>query len=137
LVGFTGVPQLWQLCGKAKARYKDLVEHLSDLICTHDLQGILLSVNEAPLQILGYTREEMLNRPLRDFVTEEAKAKCDEYLLQVQRDGIASGVLPVLTKSGKVRLWEYNNSVRSASVSSPIVRGLAHDVTRPCSMKLD
>ena len=114
---------------ESESRYRDLVEHSCDLICTHNFQGIILSVNEAPLRILGYTRDEMLNRPLRDFVTEEAKAKCDEYLLQVQRDGSARGVLPVLTKSGKVRFWEYSNSVRADGVSSPIVRGLAHDVT--------
>src|SRR5439155_19930334 len=27
-------------------RYRDLVEHSRDLICTHDLEGIILSVNE-------------------------------------------------------------------------------------------
>lgn len=114
---------------ESESRYRDLVEHSSDLICTHDFQGILLSINEAPLRILGYTREEMLNRQLKDFVTVEAKAKCDEYLAEVQREGFAHGILPVLTKSGEVRLWEYNNSVRKDGVSSPIVRGLAHDVT--------
>jgi PAS domain S-box-containing protein len=110
-------------------RYRDVVEHSSDLICTHDAQGILLSVNEAPLRILGYSREEMLNKPLRDFVTPEARPLCDVYLAQVQRNGFASGLLPVLTKSGEVRLWEYSNSLRKEGVSSPIVRGIARDVT--------
>jgi PAS domain S-box-containing protein len=110
-------------------RYRDLVEHSSDLICTHDAKGILLSVNETPLRILGYSREEMLNKPLRDFVTPEMRPMCDAYLAQVQRDGFARGLLPVLTKSGEVRLWEYNNSLRKEGVSSPIVRGIAHDVT--------
>ena len=109
--------------------YRDLVENSSDLICTHDAQGILLSVNETPLRILGYSRDEVLNKPLRDFVTPEARALCDAYLAQVQRDGFAKGLLPILTKTGEVRLWEYNNSVRKEGVSSPIVRGIAHDVT--------
>jgi PAS domain S-box-containing protein len=114
---------------ESEDRYRDLVEHSSDLICTHDTQGILLSVNEAPLRILGYAREELLNKPLRDFVTEEAKGHCDEYLERVRRDGFARGLLPVLTKSGEVRLWEYNNSLREDGVSAPTVRGIAHDVT--------
>jgi PAS domain S-box-containing protein len=114
---------------ESEDRYRDLVEHSSDLICTHDAQGILLSVNEAPLRILGYSREEMLNKPLRDFVTPETRPLCDAYLAQVQRDGFARGLLPVLAKSGEVRLWEYNNSLRKEGVSSPIVRGIAHDVT--------
>lgn len=114
---------------ESEDRYRDLVEHSSDLICTHDLQGILISVNEAPLRILGYSRDEMVGRPLRNFVTSEAKCLCDAYLEQIQRDGHANGVLPVLTKAGDIRLWEYNNSLRKDGVSSPVVRGLAHDVT--------
>lgn len=131
--------KLRQACQQAEAmlqsmresedRYRDLVEHSSDLICTHDAQGNLLSVNEAPLRILGYSREEMLGRPLRDFVAPESRASCDAYLAQIQRDGVSSGLLPVVAKSGEIRLWEYNNSLRSSDVDSPIVRGLAHDVT--------
>lgn len=114
---------------ESEDRYRDLVEHSSDLICTHDLQGILISVNETPLRILGYSRDEMIGKPLRNFVTTEAKCFCDAYLEQIQRDGCAKGVLPVVTKSGDIRLWEYNNSLRKDGVSSPVVRGLAHDVT--------
>lgn len=114
---------------ESESRYRDLVENSGDLLCTHDLQGVILSVNAAPLRILGYTREEMLNKSLREFVTEEAKKKCDEYLAQVQREGVARGILPVVTKRGEVRFWEYNNSIRKNGVSSPIVRGLAHDIT--------
>ena len=114
---------------ESEDRYRDLVEHSSDLICTHDLQGILLSVNETPLRILGYSREEMLKKPLRDFVTPEAQAHCDAYLAEVQREGVARGVLPVVTKRGEVRLWEYNNSLRQDGISGPVIRGLAHDVT--------
>jgi PAS domain S-box-containing protein len=114
---------------ESEDRYRDLVEHSNDLLCTHDLQGNILSVNEAPLKILGYAREDLLGKPLRDFVIPEAQALCDLYLAQIQKDGFAKGLLPVQTKSGEVRLWEYNNSLREEGVSSPIVRGLAHDVT--------
>ncbi len=109
--------------------YRDLVEHSQHLICTHDLQGILLSINEAPLRILGYSRDELLNKPLRDFVVPEARTSCDQYLAQIKRDGFAKGFLPVLTKDGRARLWEYNNTLRIDGVGTPIVRGMAHDVT--------
>jgi PAS domain S-box-containing protein len=114
---------------ESEDRYRDLVEHSYDLICTHDLEGILLSANETPLRILGYSRGELLNKPLRDFVTPEARPLCDAYLSQVQRDGFAKGLLPVLTKSGEVRVWEYNNSLRRDGAGPLVVRGLAHDVT--------
>lgn len=110
-------------------RYRDLVEHSSDLLCTHSLDGTILSINEVPLKILGYSREEMLHRPLRDFVADNAKSRCDAYLVGIQQAGFASGLLPVLTKKGEVRLWEYKNSLRKEGVEVPIVRGIAHDVT--------
>jgi PAS domain S-box-containing protein len=114
---------------KSEDRYRDLVEHSNDLICTHDLQGILLSVNEPPLRILGFTREELLNKPLRNFVTPETRPHCDIYLDQIKQDGFAKGILNVLTKNGQVRLWEFNNSLRRDGVNPPIVRGVAHDIT--------
>ena len=114
---------------QSEDRYRDLVENSRDLICTHDPNGILLSVNEAPLRILGYSREEMLNKPLRDFVVPEMRPHCDFYLAQIQREGSFKGTLRVLTKSGEVRLWEFDNTVRRNGVGGPIVRGMARDVT--------
>jgi len=35
--------------------YRDLVEHSQDLLCVHNLQGDLLSVNPAPARVLGYS----------------------------------------------------------------------------------
>ena len=88
-----------------KIAIRDLVERSHDLNCTHDLQGILLSVNETPLRALGYSREELLNKPLRDFVPVEAQPHCEAYLSQIRRNGFATGFLPpVLTKSGELRL---------------------------------
>ena len=114
---------------ESEDRYRDLVEHSEDLICTHDLKGNLLTVNDPPARLLGYDKSELLNRPLRDFVIPEARPMCDAYLSEIERKGFARGLLPVLTKSGEVRLWEYNNTLRCDGHSLPIIRGIAHDVT--------
>lgn len=109
--------------------YRDLVEHSSDLICTHNLEGRLLFVNELPAKVLGYTREEMLNKPMRDFLLPEARTQFDESLLTIQKEGFVKGLMVVLTKAGERRIWEYHNTLRSEGRSIPIVRGIAHDVT--------
>lgn len=128
-LAYSQTQEMLRVLRESEDRYRDLVEHSSDLLCTHDAQGILLSVNDPPLRILGYSREEMIGRFLRDFVAPEFQASCDAYLAQVQRDGFSKGILPVVTRSGEIRLWEYNNSLRRDGVSSPVVRGMAHDVT--------
>ena len=114
---------------ESEDRYRDLVEHSLDLICTHDLEGRLLSVNELPAKILGYTREELIMKPMKDFLLEEGHASFDEYLENIQTTKVAKGAMMVLTKSGERRIWEYHNSLRTDGVSVPVVRGVAHDVT--------
>ncbi len=114
---------------ESEDRYRDLVEHSTDLICTHNLQGRLLSVNELPVKLLGYSREELLNKPMRDFLLPEARAQFDQTLLSIERDGFAKGLMVVLTKTGERRIWEYHNTLRIDGVAAPVVRGIAHDVT--------
>src|SRR5262249_19522052 len=60
--------------------YRDLVEHSCDLICTHDLEGNLLSVNDVPCRILGYTCEEILRTPMHQMVPPDFLHQVDDYL---------------------------------------------------------
>jgi PAS domain S-box-containing protein len=114
---------------ESEDRYRDLVEHSTDLICTHDLEGRLLSVNELPAKLLGYPREELLNKPMRDFLLPDARAQFDQSLLDIQKHGFVKGLMVVLTKTGERRIWEYHNTLRTDGVTAPVVRGIAHDIT--------
>jgi PAS domain S-box-containing protein len=116
-------------------RYRDLVEHSNDLICTHNLDGHLLWVNEPPIHLLGYSREELLNKPMQAFIVPEGRAEFEEYLRNIRTAGSAEGTMVVLTKGGERRVWEYQNTVRTDGVSTPIVRGIAHDVTEQKRME--
>ena len=108
---------------------QDLVEHSQDLLCIHDLEGWLLSVNPAPARVLGYTVEEVLRIPMRELIAPEFRSEFDEYLDRIERVGEASGFMAVMTRSGERRIWEYHNTLRTEGVESPIVRGMARDVT--------
>ena len=109
--------------------YQDLVEHSQDLLCVHDLEGRFLSVNPAPARVLGYSVEEILRIPMRQLIAPEFRSHFDLYLKEIARAGKASGFLAVITRSGERRIWEYHNTLRTEGVESPIVRGMAHDVT--------
>ena len=108
---------------------RDLVQHSRDLLCIHDLQGRLLSVNPAPARVLGYTVEELLQIPMREIIAPEFRTQFDAYLSQMERVGEASGLMAVVTRTGERRIWEYHNTLRAEGVAVPIVRGMAHDVT--------
>ncbi|MFZ0320616.1 MAG: PAS domain S-box protein, partial [Candidatus Sulfotelmatobacter sp.] len=109
--------------------YQDLVEHSQDLLCIHDLGGRLLAINPAPARLLGYSVEELLKIPMRELVPPKARDHFDAYLGEIERSGEARGFLEVMTRGGERRIWEYHNTLRTEGVGSPIVRGIAHDVT--------
>src|ERR1700749_1141995 len=115
---------------ESEDRYRDLVEHSEDLLCIHDLEGRLVSVNSAPARILGYSVEELLKIPMRELIIPEARQAFEDYLDRLRTTGAPErGLLCVTTRSGEVRTWEYSNTLRTDGVQKPIVRGMAHDVT--------
>jgi PAS domain S-box-containing protein len=114
---------------KSEDRYRDLVENSQDLICTHDLEGKLLSANQAPARVLGYEVAELLNTPMREIIAPEFREQFDQYLVRLKNHGADKGLMAVLTRTGERRIWEYDNTLRTEGVPAPIVRGMAHDVT--------
>jgi PAS domain S-box-containing protein len=118
-----------RILGENDDWYRDLVEHSADLLCIHDLQGRLLAINPAPARVLGYSVEELLGIPMREVIVPEFRSQFDAYLSQVERTGESRGLMAVLTRSGQQRVWEYHNTLRTDGMTTPIVRGIAHDVT--------
>ena len=109
--------------------YRDLVENSRDLICTHDLEGKVLSINQAAIKLLGYDSRVFLGHNIRDFLQPKFRNEFDSYLAAIRKDGFAKGLLMVKTRTGEKRIWEYHNTLRTEGVVVPIVRGMAHDVT--------
>ena len=110
-------------------RYRDLIEHSEDLVCTHDLAGNLLSANPAPARVLGYSVDELLKIPMREMIAPEFRGQFDRYLERIKSTGVDKGLICVLARSGERRIWEYSNTLRTKGVVTPVVRGIAHDVT--------
>jgi PAS domain S-box-containing protein len=110
-------------------RYRDLVDNSHELICTHDLEGRVLSVNPWAARVLGYPQDSLVGINIRDGLLPEYREKFDDYMRTVITEGSAGGVMKVRTATGETRLWEYYNTLRTEGVEKPIVRGMAHDAT--------
>ena len=109
--------------------YRDLVEHSLDLICTHDLSGVLLTVNLAAARSLGYEPGELLNRSLRELLSPNVHAELDVYLKTLEEKNSATGFIELWSKSGETRIWKYSSTLRTDGVRVPFVRAMAHDLT--------
>ncbi len=115
---------------ESEERYRDLVENSHELICTHDLDGLILSANRAACAALGYDIDLFVGKKsIRDILAPEVRDQFDEYLTRLRQNGTSSGLMIVQTKSGERRVWEYYNSLRTEGVGTPIVRGMARDIT--------
>jgi PAS domain S-box-containing protein len=114
---------------QSEDRYRDLVENSYDLLCTHDLNGNFLSINNAAVNITGYSKEEALKMNMRDILLPEYLKIFDAYLIRIKEKGHAKGIIEIKTKSGEKRIWEFNNTLRTSGVAKPIVRGMVKDVT--------
>jgi len=114
----------------SEALYRDLVENSSDLICTHDLEGIILSANRILLETFGGGDEsEVLGHSLGEFLVGSVQYDLPSYLETIRQRGRARGYMRVRDRRGEERILEYHNSLRSEGVDQPVVRATARDVT--------
>jgi len=100
----------------------------TDLRCTHDLEGRLLSVSQPAARLLGYTVKDLVAIPMRDLVVPEFRGQFERYLEAIRRDGRASGTVQVRTRGGESRVWEYRNALHDGP-RAPVVLGTARDIT--------
>src|SRR5206468_2068136 len=90
---------------------RDFIERSPDLICTHDLDGQVLSANPAACAALGYSMEQLTRMTLCDLLTEKAQRLYPSYIDTLISTGQAMGRMEVRTSAGDHRLWEYRNTL--------------------------
>jgi PAS domain S-box-containing protein len=122
---------------ESEAGYRDLIENSNDLICTHDLDGNILSINNSALKTTGYSSEEILKGNLRSIIVPEYQKLFDSYLKRIKETGEAKGKMIIKTKTGEKRIWEYNNTLRKEGIAKPVVRGMVKDVTEQKRAELE
>ena len=118
-----------QALRSSEARYRALVENSQGLICTHDMKGVLLSINPAAAQLLGYEPEEMIGQPADGFLAPWSLERIEEYLGYVKQDKVDSGLLRAKTRDGRELVWVYQSAILEEPGKEPIVLGHAQDIT--------
>jgi PAS domain S-box-containing protein len=114
---------------ESERRYRNLVEHSLGLICTHDLDGRILSINPAAARSLGYEPEHGLGANLADFLAPEARHLFAEYLQRIQSSGHDAGLMRVISRDGAARVWMYRNVLYREADRPVYVLGHAIDIT--------
>ncbi|HJZ74498.1 MAG TPA: PAS domain S-box protein [Vicinamibacterales bacterium] len=100
----------------------------TNLRCSHDLTGRLLSISPAAAHALGYEVDDLLNTPLGDLVAPEFRSSFHRYLDAIRRGGDETGLITLQTRAGTLVVWEYRNSLHEQD-GHVVVIGAARDVT--------
>lgn len=113
----------------SERNFRAFFENSHGLMCTHDLDGRLLTVNNACASILGYTCEEMKGMAIADIVPVQFHEDLKGYLHKIRTEGKAHGMMATIHKDRSIGSVLYNNVLFRSLKGETYVIGNAVDVT--------
>lgn len=114
---------------ESEARYRELIEGSLGMVCTHDADGVLLSVNRHGAEAIGRTVDEVVGHSLRDLMYPGSEKFFPAYLDQIVNSGQAEGLLHLRHLNGELRVIAYRNKLISVPDRQPYVLGFGVDVS--------
>lgn len=112
----------------SERRFRKLFQHSLGLICTHDLEGNLISVNPAAANQLGYSVSELVGRNFSELMPDELRQEFEKYMQRIVIAKTDSGVIRLKARDGSLHTWQYHN-VLDDEDEHPYVLGHAQDIT--------
>ncbi|HEY5057225.1 MAG TPA: PAS domain S-box protein [Acidobacteriaceae bacterium] len=114
---------------ESEARYRQLVEGSLGVVCTHDMQGVVLSINTHGAQSIGRTRDDMVGHALTEFMPEDRRAGFNKYLADIHDTGEVQGLLYLRHVNGEVRVIAYRNKLIATGSRDPYVLCFGVDIS--------
>lgn len=114
---------------ESEARYRLLIEGSLGMVCTHDLKGVLLSVNSHGAETIGRHVNEMIGHSLEEFIVPDRKPLLKSYLEEIADTGEAQGLLHLAHTDGETRVVAYRNKLILATSRAPYVLGFGVDIS--------
>ena len=102
-------------------------DYSQDIICIADFKGYFKKINPVAVQILGYTEEELLNRPFNEFVHPD-----DRNLTSKRIEALSNGEPTYyfenryITKTGKTVWFAWTSK---SSPEEKLIFAVAKDIT--------
>lgn len=113
----------------SEKKYRELIKYSQAYMCTHDLNGVVLSVNPYLVQMLGYEEHEIVGRELKYFFPLMQRQHFSGYLQQFNERNVVEGTFCVLRKDKQERYLYFHNYKVSEEGQEPYVIGIAQDIT--------
>ena len=126
----TGLKRTEDSLKLSERRYKEIFSFSQAWICTHDMEGILLTINPAACTILGYAEQELVGVPIDTLMPPAVRPQFNEiYLADIKKKGRSEGVLNILNRAGRNMYLLYHNYLVSEPGITPYIIGFAQNIT--------
>src|SRR4029077_2352442 len=108
---------------------RSLIESNIDALMTTDPLGIISDVNQQMVGVTGYSREELIGTPFKNFFTDPNRA--EEGIRLVLREGrVTNYEMTAKAKEGRLTVVSYKAStIRDAAGKLQCVFAAARDIT--------
>lgn len=113
----------------AEKQYRSLFEYSQHMICMHDLDGIILSINPSGAHTLGYEPEELIGRRIQHLVPERYRDEFNGYMEDIRRHGTHSGLMRMILRNGEETIWMYSNIRLTDPEGNPFVLSSNVEIT--------
>ena len=114
---------------ESESRYRHLIEGSLGMVCTHDLEGKILSINEYGAHGIGRTVDEVLGHSLMEYVYPERRHLVAPYFNNLLTTGEAQGLLHLRHPNGEERVFAYRNRLVEPVNQPRYVLAFGIDVT--------
>ncbi|OGX82828.1 hypothetical protein BEN47_18135 [Hymenobacter lapidarius] len=126
----TAVKQAQQTLERSEKQYRDLMTYAQAFICTHALDGTVLTANPALAELLNMPVAAIVGSNVADVMTTEDRAAFATYLGHISAAHEDAGVQRVRPRgSQELRYLLYRNLMVSEPGQEPYVISHSHDIT--------
>jgi PAS domain S-box-containing protein len=125
------------LLHNSERRFRAFFENSQGLMCTHDLNGNLITVNSAGAALLGYLPGDLVRQNLSQIIHPKYLGNFSGYLQALNQNGKATGLMHIQHRDGSTLIWLFNNVVEEDAEGNRYVIGNAIDITERHRLETD
>jgi len=115
----------------SEKKYRDLYNNAPDMYHTLNKDKIIIDCNETEAEMLGYRKEEIIGRPVTDFLTEESRLLTEQYFSELKKDTVLKNMKRTFVRKDGTTFPAIINVYADFDENGQIIttRSIARDVT--------
>jgi len=106
-----------------------IVDSMNDIIIIFALNGDIIDINNSGSQLFGYMRDDLIGKPLVDYVVQNQRNLFILFLSDIMKIGKHDGILSVVDGGGTVHHLEFTTYLVKINGKAQHIQGIARDIT--------